>query len=182
MNERKDEDLVRSCLMGNQQSFAELVAKYQKPLFNLAVRMTGSHDDAKDITQTSFIKAYENLSSYKHNYHFFSWLYRITINESINWLRVRKRFRPLREEILPEESQADKRSNQAELADLIQEGLIRIKLEYRTVIILRHFQELSYEEIAFILDLSVDRVKSRLFTARKLLKQVLIKMGLKDEK
>jgi RNA polymerase sigma-70 factor, ECF subfamily len=182
MSDRKDEDLVRSCLHGDQRAFAEVVSRYQKPLFNLALRMTADPDDAKDVVQAAFVKAYEKLATYQHQYHFFSWLYRIAINESINFLRQRKRFTPLREEILPDELQGEKTFQDPDVAEYLQIALMRIKLEYRTVIILRHFQELSYEEIAYILNLSVERVKSRLFTARGLLKQVLLKLGVKYEK
>lgn len=182
MSDRKDEDLVRSCLQGDQRSYTELVSRYQKPLFNLALRMTADSDDAKDVVQSTFIKAYEKLASYQHQYHFFSWLYRIAINESINCLRQRKRFTPLREEILPDVVRTEKESQDTDLAEMLQAALNQIKLEYRTVIILRHFQELSYEEIAYILNLSVERVKSRLFTARNLMRQVLLKLGVRYEK
>jgi len=182
MSDRKDEDLVRSCLHGDQRSFAEIVSRYQKPLFNLALRMTADADDAKDVVQATFVKAYEKLATYQNQYHFFSWLYRIAINESINFLRQRKRFSPLREEILPDEMQIDRPSQDPDLPEYLQTALMRIKLEYRTVIILRHFQELSYEEIGYILNLSVERVKSRLFIARGLLKQILLKLGVRYEK
>ncbi len=182
MNESHDEELVRSCLLGNKHSFAMLVEKYQKPIFNLALRMSGRRIDAEDITQTCFIKAFEKLHSYKPNYHFFSWLYRIAINESINWLRAHKRFTQLEDGMLPLDSDADRHTRQTELADTIQMALMQIKMEYRTVIILRHFQELSYEEIAAILNISVERVKSRLFTARNMLRHVLLKVGVKYEK
>ena len=182
MSDRKDEDLVCSCLHGDQRAFAELVSRYQKPLYNLALRMTADPEDAKDVVQSTFIKAYEKLSTYQYQYHFFSWLYRIAINDSINFLRQRKRFTPLHEEILPDTVRTEKAFQDLDLAEYIQTALMQIKLEYRTVIILRHFQELSYEEIAYILNLSVERVKSRLFTARGLLKQVLLKLGVRYEK
>jgi len=85
-----DTDLVQECLAGNTKAFEALIDKYQKKIFNIVYRMTGNDDDAEDITQSVFIKVYEKLSSFNPKYKFFSWLYRIALNESLNLMNQKK--------------------------------------------------------------------------------------------
>ena len=87
MNEKDDAVLVRECLQGNPQAFGILVDRYQMVIFNLAYRICNNYNDADDITQTVFIKVYENLRKYKSRYKFFSWLYRIAVNEALNMVK-----------------------------------------------------------------------------------------------
>jgi hypothetical protein len=82
MNEDVDAARVRDCLGGNQQAFAALVEQYEKPIYNIALRMLRNSEDARDIAQSVFLKAYQNLSSYDPQYKFYSWIYRMAINES----------------------------------------------------------------------------------------------------
>lgn len=179
---KRDEHLVRMCLLGDQQAFAELVDRYQKSIFNLALRMTNRRADAEDVTQTTFIKAYENLVSFKPYHHFFSWLYRIGINEAINCLRNRNRFVPLPDQSALQVSQSEKTSVDTETSELVQEALMHLNRQYRLLLVLRHLHELHCEDIAYMLNTSVHLVKVRLVTARHLLKNILIKMGIKNEK
>ncbi|MDH4261320.1 MAG: sigma-70 family RNA polymerase sigma factor, partial [Gammaproteobacteria bacterium] len=91
MSEEADAARVRECLAGDPQAFAELVERYEKPVFNVAARMLRNPEDARDVTQTVFLKAYQNLSSYDPKFRFYSWIYRMAINESIDILRLRGR-------------------------------------------------------------------------------------------
>src|SRR5512142_3141312 len=98
MGEQDDSILVKQCLEGNRSKFGDLVRKYSKPIYNLALRMVSDSEDAADITQTTFIKAYENLGKFDLNLKFFSWLYRIAINEALNFLERKKQTDQLDDE------------------------------------------------------------------------------------
>jgi len=87
----KDADLAIRVSQGDQRAFAMLVAQYEKPIFNLALRMVSDPDDAADVTQNAFVKAYTKISQYNPAYTFFNWLYRIAVNESLNLISRRKR-------------------------------------------------------------------------------------------
>ena len=175
MNEEQDIQLIQQCLQGSKKAFESIVDKYQKPIFNVALRILNDTNEAEDITQSVFIKAYENLSDFNVKYKLFSWLYRIAINESLNFQNSRRRNETLHEGIVadektPEELFQDKQANQT-----IHKAVNRLKIEYQTVIILKHFQGLSYSQISEILDIPEKTVKSRLFSARQQLKDILIK-------
>ena len=95
MDDGDDAELVNRCLSGDQLAFEPLVTRYQKVLFNVALRMVGNYEDARDIAQTAFVKAFEKLDTYDPRYRFFSWIYRIMMNESLNYLQRRKFHEPL---------------------------------------------------------------------------------------
>jgi RNA polymerase sigma-70 factor (ECF subfamily) len=138
--------------------------------------MVGDRDDAEDVTQNVFIKASENLSKFDPKYRFFSWIYRITVNESINFTQVRKHqvhIDRLSDELAVEEKGPEEYAHDQHLARSVEDGVARLGENERIVIILRHFQELSYDEIGYILDLPVKTVRSRLYSARQNLKDIL---------
>lgn len=172
-----DGDLVKQVLSGKRKAFETLVERYQKTVFNVAFRSTKDYDDSQDITQAVFIKAFENLSTFNSTYRFFSWLYRIAVNESLNYVNQRKQLKPLDEEIVSENTGPDEKYREEELTNEIQSALMEIDVTYRIVIILKHFQFCSYEEISYILDIPEKTVKSRLYSARQMLKDVLQKKG-----
>jgi len=178
MNETDDLTLVRQCLEGNSKAFETLVNKYQKPIFNAAYRMTREYDDSSEITQMVFVKAYEKLELYNSNFKFFSWLYRIAVNESLNFLKQRRQNEELDASFISENETPDQALYESEMSSNIQKALMQIDMNYRLVIILKHFQEFSYKEVSIILDIPEKTVKSRLFTARQMLKDVLIKNGI----
>lgn len=180
MSALDDKDLVRRCLKGDQKAFECLLDRYQKPIYNVALRMIGDADDAADLTQSVFIKAYEKLSSYDDRYKFFSWIYKIAVNASINFLEQRKKFDVLTDRELSQEARVEEQVESAERVALLENAILELKTDYRIVIVLRHFQDLSYDEIGKILDLPEKTVKSRLFTARQMLKDMLLKAGLGD--
>jgi len=178
MIEYDDKDLVQRCLTGEGKAFEFIVEKYQQPLFNLVYRMTHSLDDAEDITQAAFIKAYENLKNYDNKFKFYSWIYRITLNEALNFVNRKKRIDVLPDELESYEDTPEQLYKKSEMDKNIQDALMRLEPKYRMLIILNHFQNYSYSEISKITEVEEKKVKSRLFTARQLLKDILIKNGI----
>jgi RNA polymerase sigma-70 factor (ECF subfamily) len=178
MSENVDAARVRDCLAGDPRAFAALVEQYEKPVYNVALRMLRSPEDARDIAQSVFLKAYQSLSSYDPQYKFYSWIYRMAINESLNVLRVRGRNEGPVDERLPSD-----RAGPSELLagdqtrDVVLDAVSRLKPEHRAVIVLRYFVDRNYEDMGQILDIDTKTVKSRLYTARQLLKKQLAAHG-----
>jgi RNA polymerase sigma-70 factor (ECF subfamily) len=179
MSEQDDEVLVKQCMEGDRGAFEVLVDKYQGPLFNLALRMTQEYADAEDITQSVFLKAYESLSSFKPGRKFFSWLYRIAVNETLNFLRGKRHQEPLSEDTPAEDTDGSREIARDEANAQIQEALMELSIEYRTVVVLKHLQELPYADISQILGIPVKTVKSRLFTARMQMREILVQKGVR---
>jgi RNA polymerase sigma-70 factor (ECF subfamily) len=181
MVENDDTTLVRQCLEGNSKAFEKLLLRHQKTIFNLVYRMCNDYDDAQDITQSVFIKAYENLKSYKSRYKFYSWIYRIAINEGINYLVKNKHSTGLKDTFESLEGDPDKTYDQMETSAQVQKALIELNNDYRTLIVLKHFQECSYQDMSQILGIAEKTVKSRLYMARQQLGKILKKQGLKTD-
>ena len=140
----KDDDatLIRRVLDGETSAFEVLVERYQRVLYTVALRMLGNRDDAKDATQTAFVRAYERLASFDEQYRFFSWIYRIAMNESLNLLRRNGRDEPLGEDEEyegPENAEPEWQASEAEASERIQGTLMKMKAADRAVITLRHF-------------------------------------------
>jgi RNA polymerase sigma-70 factor, ECF subfamily len=167
-----DHELVDRCLRGDLEAFAPLVARYQKPLFNVALRMVRDREDARDITQTAFVKAYEKLRSFDRRHRFFSWIYRIAVNECLNFVSRRRPERPLLADV-PAADDPQRDAEASELAARVQDALVTLTPDYRLVVILRHFLGLSYVEMSETLMIPEKTVRSRLYTARQRLAEVL---------
>ena len=178
MGKSDDTELIERCIKGDRKAFETLLAQYEKPVFNAAFRMLNSRDDASDVTQTVFLKVYENLDSYDPSRRFFSWIYRITLNESINWLGKTRRLEPLQFEAKDDGKSPEQEADSANLSRNVQAALMSIKTDYRAVVVLKHFLGCSYMEISQILDIPESKVKSRLYSARQLLKDALIQTGI----
>jgi RNA polymerase sigma-70 factor, ECF subfamily len=171
-----DQALVESCRNGDRAAFATLVARYQRPIYNAAYRVLGNADDAADTAQTVFLRVAERLEEYDPRFKFFSWVYRITVNESLNLLRRNGREEPLDEELDiegPASADPERQSSEAQVSRRVQDALVRMKADDRVVLVLRHFSECSYREIAHILEVDEKTVKSRLFEARHRLRAML---------
>jgi RNA polymerase sigma-70 factor, ECF subfamily len=168
----EDAELVARCVAGDAEAFAPLVERYQGPLFTVALRMVRDREDAQDITQAAFAKAFEKLSTFDPTYRFFSWLYRIAINECLNFRSRRKPQEVLGEELAAGES-PERHAQGQELSRGIEEALMRLPIEYRVVLVLRHFADLSYDEMSEVLLIPERTVKSRLYTARQMLATLL---------
>ena len=168
--------LVEGCRNGDRAAFAALVVRYQQPIYNAAYRVLGNAEDAADIAQAVFLKVAEKLEEYDPRFKFFSWLYRIAINESLNLLRRNGREEPLDEEMdIPGADSANPewQLGEAQVSRRVQGALMRMRAEDRVMIALRHFSECSYREIAAILELDERTVKSRLYEARSRLRGLL---------
>jgi RNA polymerase sigma-70 factor (ECF subfamily) len=168
-----DSLLVARCLGGDTAAFRPLVERYQRLLFTVALRMLGNRDEAVDAAQTAFVRAFEKLASYDRKHKFFSWLYRILVNECLN---VRRNRRP-EEPLSPMLVARDDPRNDAEAAErraMVQAAVARLPRLHREVIVLRHFAEMSYQEIAGVLSVPESTVKSRLYEARQQLGQWLL--------
>jgi RNA polymerase sigma-70 factor (ECF subfamily) len=167
MIEHDEQALVEQAKNGDTRAFERIVNQYQKVIYNLALRMTNDREDAQDITQAVFIKAYEKLDSFNPKFRFFSWIYRIGINESLNHRSQRRRFEKIDPEHLSDGGDVDRRTETVLVGGAIEGSLMALPVDSRTVIILRHFLELSQAEIAHILEVPEKTVKSRLYTARQ---------------
>jgi RNA polymerase sigma-70 factor, ECF subfamily len=169
--------LVERCRNGDWTAFTELVVRYQRPIYNVALWTLRRPEDANDIAQIVFLKVAEHLDEYDTRFKFFSWIYRIAVNESLNLLRRNGREEALDEEIdLPgaESAEPERQASAAQVAARIRSALMKMSPNDRVVLTLRHFSECSYEEIGQILDLDPKTVKSRLFEARQRLRELLM--------
>ena len=171
-DQAEDARWVAQCLHGDLTAFEPLVRKYERVLFAVSLRLVGDYEDARDATQAAFIRAYEALDRYDPNRKFFSWIYRIAVNECLNVKRGHHPRGPLADE-------ADTRDGPFEAVDRmetrarVEAALKALTFEYREVIVLRHFADLSYEEIAEAVSAEPKTVKSRLFSARQRLAVLL---------
>ena len=182
-----DNEIIRRCLSGDTEAFTELVSRYQKPVYNLVYRLLGNSEDAKDITQETFVKAYQSLSKYNLELAFHSWLFRIAQNLSIDYLRWKKRRPTVSIDETTEESDYEIRHQEIadtapdarsiliekQKSDRIQIVINSLPEQYKSVVILRHIEGLPLDEIAQILKLPLGTVKTNLYRARNLLKEKL---------
>ena len=179
MSQVLDEELVLRVQRGDKAAFDSLVRKYQHKITQLINRYIKDPDEALDVAQESFIKAYRALSSFRGESAFYTWLYRIAINTAKNHIAMRSR-RPTDDDIdyeVAEQFEGDTRLKQLEtpegllltdeLALVIQSALNDLPEELRSAITLREFDGLSYEEIASVMDCPVGTVRSRIFRARE---------------
>ncbi len=144
-----DESLVERCREGDGPAFAVLVHRYHRPIYNAAFRVLGNAEDAADITQVVFMRVTERLDDFDSRYKFFSWIYRIALNESLNLARKRRREEPLGDETeiaAHRDSDPAWNTDQSELADRIQKALIAMNVDDRAVLTLRHFSDCSYRD------------------------------------
>ena len=186
-SEVADGELVQSALAGRESSFEELVRRYQRPIAAYVYRMIGDHDSALDLTQEVFIKVYNSLSRYRSEFKFSTWIYKIAHNAAIDHLRrgsareqtlgdgpgseraevaVERRLSP------EQESERNERCSEIELV------VQTLPHAYRELIVLRHSNDLSYDEIAEVTGLPLGTVKNRLFRAREAMRALLAQRGI----
>jgi RNA polymerase sigma-70 factor (ECF subfamily) len=176
VNNETDDALLARYRAGDREAFGDLVIRYQRALYNAALWIVRNAEDARDVTQEVFLKVALRLDDYDPRYKFFSWIYRITVNESLNLLRRNGHEDELDEGVdLPAGESANPEWQLAETqkAGRIRHALMSMAANDRIVLMLRHFSELSYEEIASILELDEKKVKSRLYEARQRLRDLL---------
>jgi RNA polymerase sigma-70 factor (ECF subfamily) len=168
-----DRAAIRRYLEGESAAARELVDRYQQPLFTVALRMLGNAQDAEDVTQAVFGRVFRDLHTYDTTHRFFSWVYRMTVNAALNAQRDRKALVPLENEaeLFAGGSAA---SDAFAVEEQVSKALSELKPDDRTIVVLRYFQSLSYDEIAEVLGIPAKTVKSRLFTARERLRVLLL--------
>lgn len=182
-----DEALIRQAAGGDQTAFAALVTACQKPVYNLALRMTGSPDDALDISQEVFLRAWRGLSGYRYDAAFSTWLYRLTGNVCIDFLRRRRREKTIPLYYTDEENEEQELSLPSSAPgpedetllrleqDSVAEALSLLEPEYRQALTLRVINGLRYAEIAAIMNIPEGTVKSRIARARETMRRLLKK-------
>lgn len=183
-----DRDLVASAAQGLDGGFEELVRRYQRPISGYVYRMVGDYDAALDLTQEIFIKIYGSLARYRPEYKFSTWIYKIAHNAAIDHLRRnsgRERSLtngseadnyelPLESDGLSPEQQSEREERRMEI-----EGVVRsLPTAYRELVVLRHSQDLTYEEIVEVTGLPLGTVKNRLFRAREMMRQTFLTKGI----
>ena len=172
MKGAEDRDLVREVLDGDPEAFGPLIERYEKQIFNVAYRITGSRDDAMDVTQTAFANAFENLDRFDPSHRFFSWIYRIAVNASLDVVKGRREVELTRPEPEPRRG-PEELTAAGETRTRVRKALLELTEDHRTVIVLRHYLGLSYAEIAEVVSVPVKTVRSRLYEARQRLRGLL---------
>ncbi len=178
MGNSRDHALISRCKSGDRQALGELIKDYERPIFNAAYRILGNPDDAADVSQIVFMKVFERLDQYNPKYKFFSWIYRIAVNESINQRNRTRNLQPLVDDQVAENTNPEDAIDAASLSNTLQAGLMKLQEDYRVVVVLRHFSEMSYKDISGVLRIPEKTVKSRLYSARQLMKTELTEQGL----
>ncbi len=185
----EEQALVERARAGDAQAFTILVNKYERKIFRLAKHITQNDEDAEDVLQESFLKAYSNLDTFQGQSKFYTWLVRIAVNEALMKLRKRKSDRTVSidephetdedtvtREIAVWDEDPEKKYSQEELRDILNKAVDGLKPGFRTVFVLRDIEELSTEETAEALGISVPAVKSRLLRARLQLREKLTRL------
>jgi len=181
-----ESSLVAQAKAGDQAAFSELVTQYERKIYRLAKNITRNDEDAEDVLQDAFLKAYTHLDNFKGDSKFYTWIVRIAVNEALMRLRKRKTDRtvPLDEpvelgeetvarEIAVWEDNPEQRYSKEEWRTILDAAVDNLKPDFRTVFVLRDIEELSTEETAETLGISVPAVKSRLLRARLALRETL---------
>ena len=188
MTREEELELVRKVQNGDSSSFEQLVLENQTRVYNLALRTVGNEDDAFDMSQEAFIKAYNSIGSFRGDSRFSVWLYRLTVNVCLDFLRSEGRKAHSSLTYIDEEDEkeleiSDERfspeaiAEKKELREAVNNGLMQLPANYRAILLLREIDGLSYEEIGSALDLEEGTVKSRIFRARKKLCAILSDSG-----
>jgi RNA polymerase sigma-70 factor (ECF subfamily) len=173
MNE--DARVVKEIIAGSVHQYRVLVEKYQDPVFRVVLKIAGSHEDAREITQDVFVKTFESLKQYNSDYKFFSWIYRIAINSALMYVKHQKRFSSIEKFPIVELQTGEECVNHEARERMLNLSINALPEKYRAVVLLKYFAGNSYTEIAEIIGIAEKKVKSRLFDARKLLKEKLEK-------
>lgn len=176
--EQEDARLVAASKQGDQDAFSLLVQCYQRRVFNLVFRMLQNYEEASEVTQEAFLAAWQGLPAFRGEARFSTWLYRIAYNCALKQLEIRKRDQTLQKNLQAEQicDNTDPRNDFFETLDnqqMVQEQLSQLPPRYRIVLILRHLQDMTYEEMAEVLTMPIGTIKTHLFRARNLLKERL---------
>ena len=177
---QQERELILRCQERDTAAMGTLVVQYQHWVYNIAYGILGHHEDAQDAAQDAFLSVWQNINKFQFRSQFSTWLYRIVKNKCLNVIDQRKRRKTEPMEI--DDSQPwvpldnvtpEQEALRSEQSEILHAALGRLKESYRTILVLRELRELSYEEIAEVLNCTLGRVKSRLHEARKALKDEL---------
>lgn len=174
-----DELLVYRARDGDLKAYEILIQRYQDKVYNLAARMINNREDARDLAQETFIQIYKSLQHFRGDCSFCTWLYRVASNKCLDFLRRKRPEQVCHPAFEKDELIADSRAGpeehliKEEEAYMVRKALANLPRNYRMVLVLNHYQLLSYKEIAKILDLPVKTVATRLYRARLILKEKL---------
>jgi len=184
---QSDEILIAEILKGNHAGYEHLVRKYQNKVYPVIYRMVHSQEDALDLTQETFLQAYRQLSQFRNQANFYTWLYRIATNKTLDFLRKEKSRTEKTDKLVneskgsfslnSEQSNPEQLYIQRERQELVQEVIKSLPEKYLITLILNHYQQLSYHEIADILQIPLKTVATRIYRARLLLKEKILKGG-----
>ncbi len=180
-SEQPDEEaVIRKCLDGDSGAYAVLVDRYKAMVYNVAFRMVGDEDTAKDLAQDSFVAAYGGLEHFRFGSKFSSWLYSIVLNKCRDHLKLAKDTIPTDEiaDVLPDSGKSPEQDASASQSrELLQRALDTLPREYREVLILKHIEELDYEEISAITGAGIAALKVRAHRGREMLRKILEEAG-----
>ncbi len=175
-----DAELIEAALTGDRTAFEGLVLRYQDRLYAAMVQVVGSADEAEDVVQDAFVRAFLKLDTFQNNSQFFTWLYRIAFNSALSRMRRRKTTTSLDQareavgdEPVDQFAGPDQRMLQQERVQMVQKALGQLSPDHRAILVLREMEDHAYEQIAEILNISIGTVRSRLSRARSQLKTVL---------
>lgn len=180
-----DTHLITECKQGNKSAFDTLVVKYQDRVFNVVYRLTGDENLACDLVQDTFINAYRGLKNFKEHSTFFTWLFRIAVNTANNSRRKRMRNRVVSIskfqgenedgsfDPASDEKDPSQKAEESEQTIIVQQAISSLEEPYKTAIVLRDIEGLSYEEMQEILECPIGTVRSRIHRARNLVKEKL---------
>lgn len=177
MPDTNDEALLRAAMNGDLEAFGEVVTRYEGVVYSTCYRILAVHEDAQDAAQETFVRAYRNLRRFDPERPFKPWVRRIAANLSLNQLRRRRAVDPLEEERFPAPQlipQPERWLVSREERDRVYRHLMKLPDAYRVVIVLRHYHEMTYAEIAAELDVPLSTVKSTLFRARRKLAESMV--------
>ena len=190
MTRQEELEIVQRVLSGDTEAFEALVLEHQNKVYSLALRMVGNEEDARDLAQDAFIRAFSSLSGFRGDSKFSVWLYRLTSNICIDFLRSRAKKRTVSMtwtddegddagelEIPDERFSPEAQLERTSMRESVQRGLESLSPQYRQILVLREINGLTYEEIGKVLGIEEGTVKSRIFRARKKLCGFLLKEG-----
>ena len=182
-----DGELIVKAIAGREESFEELVRRYQRPITNYVYRMLNNYDASLDVTQEIFIKVYNSMARYSPEYKFSTWLYKISHNAAIDYMRrhsihlqsleVENEDGVYQLQFESKRPSPEQEREQSEWREEIEAVVKKLPTGYRELIVLRHTQDMSYDEIAEITNLPLGTVKNRLFRAREMMREIFVERG-----
>lgn len=178
MTDTDEGALLSRCQAGEPRAWEDLVTLYERMVYTVALRMTGDREEARDVTQAVFLKVFRGLTTFDPRRRFFSWIYRIAVNESIDRRRSRRHEQALDESRVDPADRPDTHAERREIADSVQAALLELNEDDRQVLVLRHWLDRSHVEISEALGIPERTIKSRLHEARQRLGRILRRKGM----